>query len=86
MKEIKAKTLLYKGEPVDERMLASGIHICGIPQLFGEHCTIEVLKRYAQLFDMHNKIKIYDKGYFERLAKCELVDVTVIIHEKEDGQ
>lgn len=85
MKEIKAKVLMYKGEPVAENMLANGIHICATPQLLAETATIEGLKLYAELFDMHNKIKVYPESYFKNFAKCELVDVTAIIHEKEDG-
>lgn len=86
MKEIKAKVLMYKGETVAENMLPSGIYSTNLPHLLGPDCTIEVLKRYAELFDMHHKIKVYPESYFANLSKCELVDVTVIIHEKSDGK
>ena len=84
MKEYKAKTLIHKGEPVAENMLANGIFICGTPQLLAETATIDGLKRYAELFDKGSKIPLYPKQYFDNLAECELVDVTVIVHEKSD--
>lgn len=81
MKEYKAKTLLHKGEPVAENMLSNGIHICNIPQLLAEAATIDRLKRNAELFDKGSKIPLYTQEYFDNLAKCELVDVTVIVHD-----
>ena len=86
MKELKAKTLLYKGEPVAENMLANGIHICTTPQLMAETATIDRLKRNAELFDRGRKIPLYTQEYFDNLAKCELVDVTVIVHEPTGRQ
>lgn len=85
-KKYKAKTLIHKGEPVAENMLANGIFICGTPQLLAETATIDGLKRYAELFDKGSKIPLYPKQYFDNLAECELVDVTVIVHEKIDGK
>lgn len=86
MKEIKAKTLTYCGEPIDERMLQSGIYTTSVPKLLSHDCTIESLIQYAELFDKGQHIRLFGPEYFNNLSQCKLVDVTVIIHDTTDEQ
>lgn len=69
---------------VDELMLGKGIYTSSKPYLMAETATIDDIKRYAEILNMTTNPPFYPIEYFDNLEKCELVDVTVIVHEKSD--
>lgn len=82
MKELKFKTLMKDGEFATIFALPGyqDPEICTItrPQILGETVTIETLKLLYK-----NSAEDVSQ-FFADLEKCELVDITVIVHEKSD--